>query len=120
MRGKEYTKTGKRFLRRSRSYLPQLHGRAAQGLPLPEFESKPECFAVTFSQSPYTENRLRALGLSERQMRVFRAARKPGGIGNATVQELIGVSKRTALRELKALEDMGLLRRTTQTGRNTR
>ncbi len=92
----------------------------AQGLPAPQFEAWPERFSMTLYNSPYLDSRLRALGLSDRQMKIIRHARQVRTIGSLEVQELVGVSERTALRDLGALEEAGLLRRTSQTGRRTR
>ena len=92
----------------------------AQGLPDPLFEAWPNRFAVTLYNSPYRDSRLQTLGLSDRQMRIFRHARKVGATSNLEVQGLVEVSGRTALRDLNALEDAGLLQRTSQTGRRTR
>lgn len=90
------------------------------GLPEPEFTATADRFTVTFSRNPYTEERLRAMGLTDRQVLIMRYAAGKGGIDNAEAQELTGVSDRTALRELNALTKKGLLKRTRSTGRATR
>lgn len=91
-----------------------------QGLPAPAFETTEGRFTVTFRKDPYTEQRLRAMGLSDRQLLIMRHVRREGGIDNADVQRLTGVSERTALRDLSALEEKNLLYRTRPTGRGTR
>ena len=91
-----------------------------RGLPAPEFEASEDRFTVTFQQDPYTEKRLRELGLTDRQVLIMRHAKEEGSISNASVQQLTEVSKRTASRDLSALEEQGLLRRIGETGKGTR
>lgn len=90
------------------------------GLPEPDFASSNNRFTVTFSKNPYSEQRLQALGLTDRQILIMKYVSEIGSIDNAEVQKLAGVSDRTALRELKTLENKGLLQRTHSTGRATR
>lgn len=91
-----------------------------RGLPEPTFETSTGRFTVTFLQDPYTEERLKEEGLSDRQVLIMRQAKEEGSISNAEVRELTGVSERTALRDLSALEEEGFLRRVQETGRGTR
>lgn len=91
-----------------------------RGLPEPAFEASEDRFTVTFLQDPYTEEHLKDFGLSDRQVLIMRQAKKEGSISNAEVRELTGVSDRTALRDLSALEEEGLIHRVRQTGRSAR
>ena len=92
----------------------------SQGLPVPKFETWPNRFAVTLFNSGYSHSRLRTLGFNDRQIRIYKHAREFGPIGNMEIQELVGMSARTVLRDLKALEKAGLIRRTRLNGRLTR
>jgi ATP-dependent DNA helicase RecG len=83
----------------------------AQGLPEPEFVSTPYHFTVTFRKDPYTPERLRLLGLSERQAKAVQFARERGSISNAEYRDLTGVSDRTALRDLDGLVEAGVFTR---------
>jgi ATP-dependent DNA helicase RecG len=90
-----------------------------QGLPAPEFEASSDRFTVTFRKDPYTEGRLKEMGLNERQILAVRHAKEHGRIDNATLQNLADVTKRTASRDLAALTDRGVLRKVGQTGKGT-
>jgi ATP-dependent DNA helicase RecG len=85
--------------------------RVAQGLPEPEFVSTPYEFKVTFRKDPYTPERLRALGLSDRQAQAVLFVRERGSISNAEFRDLTGVSDRTALRDLDGLVEAGVFTR---------
>lgn len=90
-----------------------------QGLPAPEFEASADRFTVTFRKDPYTEVRLKEMGLNTRQIRAVRYAKEHGRIDNATLQDMADVTKRTASRDLAALTDRGVLRKVGQTGKGT-
>lgn len=64
--------------------------------------------------------RIEEMKLSERQRLIMREAKAEGSISNAEVQEMAGVSDRTAPRDLNVLEEEGLLRHTDKTGGGTR
>ncbi|GAB6101006.1 hypothetical protein JCM16138_02290 [Thermococcus atlanticus] len=67
----------------------------------------------------YTEDYLRKLGLNDRQIRAVFYVKEKGRIGNKEYQELFGVSKPTASRELDSLVKKGILTRIGATGRGT-
>jgi len=91
-----------------------------QGLPEPEFQHQQGGFLVTFAKDPYTPERLRALGLNERQIQAVLYVRERGSITNKEYQQLTGVSKRTASGELSELVGKGILIKTGgQRGRGT-
>ncbi len=91
-----------------------------QGLPEPEFQHQQGGFLVTFAKDPYTPERLRALGLNERQIQAVLYVRERGSITNKEYQQLTGVSKRTASSELWELVGKGILIKTGgQRGRGT-
>jgi ATP-dependent DNA helicase RecG len=81
----------------------------AQGLPEPEFQATPWEVVVTFAKDPYTEDRLHARGLSERQVKVVLFAREHGGITNRDFRQLFNLSHEAAHNELDALVRLGLL-----------
>lgn len=80
------------------------------GLPEPEFDaSSPYRFRVIFHQNPFTEERLRQMGLNERQMRAVAYIREHGKITNTEYQRIEGVSERTATRDFTTLVQQGVL-----------
>jgi ATP-dependent DNA helicase RecG len=81
----------------------------AQGLPEPEFVTTPHTFVVTFRKDPYMPERLRQLGLRERQIQAVRFAQEPGSLSNADYRNLTGVSDETARQELRDLVAKGIL-----------
>ncbi len=92
---------------------------AAQGLPEPQFEERSGNFRVVFWRDPYTPARLHRLGLSERQVQAVLYLKEHGRITNRGYQALVGVSKRTASRDLEALVQLGLMERVGATGKGT-
>ena len=89
------------------------------GIPEPEFSAKPDSFGVTFSKNFYVNDRLVALGLSERQMKAVQYAKEHGTITNKEFRDLSGVSPRAALRELNDLCMRTIFVRKGTTGRST-
>lgn len=91
-----------------------------QDLPEPDFENWQGGLRVTFLKDPYTPQRLRDLGLNERQIQAVMCVKEKGSISNAVYQELNRVSKRTASEELSDLVQKGVLEKTGgQRGRGT-
>ena len=72
---------------------------------------------MLFLKDPYTEDRLRAMGLSERQIKAVAWLKKQERITNGDYQNLSGVSERTATRDLSDLVSRGVLEQTGTTGR---
>jgi len=91
-----------------------------QGLPEPEMAEEAGGFRLTLLKDAYTPELLRARGLSERQVRGVMYAKEHGGITNREYQEVAGVSKRTASRDLEQLTGWGILERVGETGKGTR
>jgi ATP-dependent DNA helicase RecG len=89
------------------------------GLPEPEYREEMGGFSVYFYKDIYTEEHLRKMGLNERQIKAVIYIKGKGAITNKEYQEIAGVSKPTATRELAALVDMGLLEQRGITGRGT-
>ncbi len=89
------------------------------GLPEPEFKEEMGGFSVYFRKDMYTEEYLRELGLSERQIKAVMYVKKKGSITNKEYQEIADISDRTALRDLKLLCEMGIFQRAGMTGRKT-
>lgn len=90
-----------------------------EGLPEPTFEANGSTFQVTLSKDPYTDERLRQLGLSERQIRAVLWSKEHGSISNQEYQTLSGVSERTATRDLAELVRQEILTQVGRTGKGT-
>ncbi len=80
-----------------------------QGLPDPEFAHWQGGVLVTFAKDPYTPERLRAMGLSERQIKAVMYVKERGSISNREYRELNAVSDEAARLDLKQLVEMGVL-----------
>ena len=82
-----------------------------QGLPEPEFANWQGGFRVTFLKDPYTPERLRKIGLNERQIRIVAVLRD---VESASMGELHrrfpDVSSKTIQRDLQALVKRGLVK----------
>jgi len=91
-----------------------------QGLPEPEFDAGSRHFRVRFLKDPYTPERLRRMGLNERQVKAVLHVKQHGSIGNKEYQDLTGARERTATLELGDLVKKGVLDRIGTTGRGTR
>ena len=91
----------------------------AAGLPEPEFEERTGGLWLTFRQDILTEEHLRSLGLTERQIKAVLWVKEKGRITNAEYQKVCQVSKRTASDDLSQLEAKGLLERVGTTGKGT-
>jgi ATP-dependent DNA helicase RecG len=74
----------------------------AAGLPDPEFAELSGAFVVTFQKSKLTREYLEGLGLTERQVTAVEFVRQKGRITNHEYAQLVGVSERTATRDLTA------------------
>ena len=62
-------------------------------------------FSVWFYKDIYTEENLRKMGLNERQIKAVMYVKEKGKITNKEYQELNKISKATATRELKEIEE---------------
>jgi len=91
-----------------------------QGLPEPEFHADALQFRVRFFKDLYTPERLRKMGLNERQIKAVLYVKEHGSISNREYQQLTGISKRTASDELSDLVEKGVLSKVGgQRGRGT-
>ncbi len=90
------------------------------GLHEPEFQEEGGGFRVVFLKDPYTPERLRAMGLNERQVKAVLYVKERGSITNREYQALARISKRTASDELSDLVRREILAKTSgQRGRGT-
>ena len=76
-------------------------------------------FSVYFRKDIYTEEYLRNLGLNEREIKAVFYVKERGKITNREYQKLIGITDRTALRDLKHLCELEIFQRIGTTGRKT-
>lgn len=76
----------------------------AANMPLPTFTSEPGRFRLTFHREVLAEDRLKNMGLSERQLLAVTYTKEHEAISNTEYQTIAGVSKRTASRELNELK----------------
>lgn len=90
-----------------------------QDLPEPEFDEAAGGLWLTFRRDRLTEPYLRALGLNDRQIRAVQEVKEKGRLTNLGYQHLLGVSKRTASRELADLTEKGILVQVGATGKGT-
>jgi ATP-dependent DNA helicase RecG len=79
------------------------------GMPPPTFASEPGRFRLIFHREVLTEERLRSMGLSERQILAVAYVKEHGTISNTQYQTITGVSKSTATRELNELKAKDVL-----------
>ncbi len=80
-----------------------------QKLPEPEFAHWQGGLRVTFLKDPHTPDRLRGLGLNERQIKAVLHVKEHGSISNRTYRELTGLSDEGARLDLKVLVNKGVL-----------
>ena len=90
-----------------------------KGIPEPEFSAHPDWFSVTFAKDFYTNERLLAMGYSDRQVLAVRYVRVQGVITNKAYRELTGVIDRTALRDLNDLCMRDIFSKQNKKGRAT-
>jgi len=88
-------------------------------LPEPRFEEYQHGFQVVFRKDVYSEEYLRSLGLSERQIAAVMYVKERGRITNKECQRISGISERTATRDLSDLASKGLLEQIGKTGKGT-
>lgn len=91
-----------------------------QGLPEPMFKSTPYVMQVIFLKNPHTPERLRQMGLNERQIKAVQYVQEYGSINNREYQKLTSVKERTASTELSQLVQAGILQKVGSTGRGTK
>ena len=79
------------------------------GLPQPVFEHRGSAFVVTILKDVWTENALRSLGVSERQMVAVAELKVRGLIKTSEYAALVQVADKTAKRDLIDLEKKGVI-----------
>ncbi|GAB6274709.1 MAG: helix-turn-helix domain-containing protein [Peptococcaceae bacterium] len=87
------------------------------GLPEPEFKEGFGGFAVYFYKDIYTEENLKKMGLSERQIKAVKYTKEKGKITNKEYQEVTGIKERFATIELKELVNRGIFEKYGTTGK---
>jgi ATP-dependent DNA helicase RecG len=89
------------------------------GLPEPTFEQRGGEFVLTLWRDWLTTDVLSRLGLNERQKEAITHLKVNGRVSNLEYQSLLGVAKRTALRDLVDLLEKGIIERIGTTGKGT-
>lgn len=87
------------------------------GLPEPDFEQRGPHFVITIWRDWLMEDVIASLGLNERQQKAIIHLKTRRQIGNTEYQKLMGVSKRTAHRDLTELVEKGILEKIGTTGK---
>ena len=84
-----------------------------QGLPDPEFSNYQGGFRVAFMRDPYTPERLRKMGLNERQIEIIKILRTVESVSVGEIQKFFGnISTKTIQRDLQVLVKKGLVKAT--------
>lgn len=92
----------------------------AAGLPEPEMTERGGGFLITLFKNRYTEEQLKKMGLSDRQIKAVLYIKEYGSITNSKYQEVTGASKPTATRDLTELVNKwNLLKKQGATGAGT-
>ena len=81
------------------------------GLPEPLLKEEQGGFLCTIFKDRFTEEQLKNLGLTERQIKSVEYLKKNRKITNSDYQKLCDVSERTALRDLDGLSTKGILQK---------
>ncbi len=81
------------------------------GLPEPDFEQRSGFFVLTMWRDWLTDEVLSSLGINERQAKAVAQVKKDGRIANAEYRDLVGVTRKTAARDLDDLVEKGVLKR---------
>ena len=89
------------------------------GLPEPQFEQRSGSFVITLWRDWLTAEVMDRLDLNERQRQSVLIVKAGGQIGNKDYQEMFGVSKPTASRDLDELVRKGVLEKVGTTGKGT-
>lgn len=87
--------------------------------PAPQFISESGRFRVTFYKELLSEEQLKKLELSTRQIKAVNYAKAHGSISNSEYQRIAEVSQRTATRDLNLLKSKGIFISEGSTGRGT-
>jgi ATP-dependent DNA helicase RecG len=79
------------------------------GLPEPEIKEQDGGLLVTLFKDRYTLEQLSRIGLNDRQIKVVLHVKEKGRVTNSEYQKISGVSKATATRDIKELEEKKIL-----------
>ncbi len=93
---------------------------AEQDLPEPDFEAENSVMTVTFYKDKWNEEKLRKLGLNERQIKAVMYIKGKGAINNAIYQQINSIGKTTATEELRLLVKKGVLSEPPAKGRGAK
>jgi len=89
------------------------------GLPGPDFEQREGSFVVTLWRDWLTDRVMAELDLNDRQRQAMLLIKEGTQLNNTDYQEMFGVSKPTASRDLNDLVHKGVLERIGSTGKGT-
>ncbi len=78
------------------------------GMPIPEFRSDNGRFRLIFYRQHLSEEYLKDMGLSDRQLLAIKNAQEHGMITNSEYQGIAEISKRTATRDLNEIKSKGI------------
>ena len=88
-------------------------------LPEPEFKEEFAGFSLYLRKDYYTEERLKEMGLNDRQIKAVMYVKEKWRITNREYQELNSIKKRQTSEDLAVLEDKGILEKIGTTGKGT-
>lgn len=86
------------------------------GLPEPEFKEEFGGFSVCFYKDVYTEEKLKKMGLNERQIKAVIYVKEKGRITNRDYQELNKCSRNTVTNDLRKLIQKGIIKESGKKG----
>lgn len=79
-------------------------------LPEPKMQEQDGGFIITLFKNILTEEQLKKLGLNTRQIKAVLFVKEKGRISNKEYQEVLGVARMTATRDLTLLVEKGILK----------
>jgi ATP-dependent DNA helicase RecG len=79
-------------------------------LPEPKMQEQDGGFIITLFKNILTEEQLKKLGLNARQIKAVLFVKKKGRISNKEYQEVLGVARMTATRDLTLLVEKGIFK----------
>jgi len=91
--------------------LDMIDGCRKAGLPEPEFREDGDHFVLTLWRDWLTEAFIDGLGISERQKHGLALLRREGRLRSSSYQQLTGMSRQTASRDLEELVGKGVIER---------
>lgn len=90
------------------------------GVPDPVLEEKSGGFSITFQKDICTEDRMRKLGLNERQVKAVLYVKEKGKITNREYRVICETSNRTATRDLTELVSLEIFQQIGITGKGAK